>query len=190
MRRYSDTTCTTEETSKIVTKENAMVVGKKPTRDDCIDEVEYCRCMESVMKEMKRPQHRHEVIEKLLELTYKARRQKINGALVETRTLLNEYPFFKIKKWVSSMHIVDHNGSVLRTYMRSMHAYACSQNSHALLWSCCLAMTCCMVGIYVHANKCKIDAIYVLVVFGSYVYVVIGSYLYGIALLIKTYWNM
>ena len=126
MRRHSDS-CTKEASTsksiKIVTKKNAMVVAKMPMRvDGSTDKVEYSRCMESLMKEMKRPQYRQEVIEKLLALTYEARRQKINGALVETRTLLNEYPFFKIKKWVSS--IVDHNKFV-HVYVLE---YAFSQN--------------------------------------------------------------
>ena len=109
MRRHSDSTeeTSTSNSTKIVTKENAIVVAKMPTKDDgCLDEIEYRRCMDSIMKEMKRPQHRQEVIEKLLTLTYEARRQKINGALIQTRTLLDEYPFFKIKIWVSS--IIDH----------------------------------------------------------------------------------
>ena len=65
MRRHSDSS---EETSttKIVTKKNAIVVAKMPTRvDGCTDEVEYSRCMKSLMKEMKSPQYWQEVIEKL-----------------------------------------------------------------------------------------------------------------------------
>ena len=127
MRRHSDTTeeASTSKSIKIVTKKNAIAVAKIPTRvDGPIDAVEYSRCMESLMKEMKRPQYRQEVIEKLLALTYEARRQKINGALVQTRTLLNEYPFFKIKKWVSSIYIVDHNefGIMYMCMYLSMHS--------------------------------------------------------------------
>ena len=104
MRRHTDTNEETSNPNKIITKSKAIVATvKMPTREDGhLDEVEYDRCMESLIKEVKKPQCRQDIvtIEKLLALTYEARRNRINGALIQTRTLLDEYPFFKFKKWV------------------------------------------------------------------------------------------
>ena len=99
MQKHSDNN---EETSNLVTKEKAIVVtARMATREDGHhDEIEYYRCMESLIKEviMKKSQCWQDIntIEKLLALTYEAR---INGVLIQTRTLLEEYPFFKFKKW-------------------------------------------------------------------------------------------
>ena len=89
----------TSTSGKITTKENAVVVVPTSTKCEALDEVGYLRCMESLLKEIKRSHPREDIIRKLLELTYEGRRQKINGTLVKTTTLLEEYPFFK---WVSN----------------------------------------------------------------------------------------
>ena len=69
--------------------------------DGYLDDLAYSRSMDSLIKEVKKPQPRQENVKKLMELTFNDRREKINGALIETKELLNEYPFFKTKKWVS-----------------------------------------------------------------------------------------
>ena len=100
MRRHSENNEEASNSSKIVTKEKVVV----PTRvDGCIDQVEYMRCMESLLKEVKKPPCRQDInnIGRLLALTYDERRNKINSALVQTTALTEEYPFFKTKKWVS-----------------------------------------------------------------------------------------
>ena len=105
MRRHSDNNEETSNPNKIVTKEKAIVVtARMPAREDGhLDEVEYDRCMESLIKEVKKSQCWQDIhtIEKLLALTYEARRNRINGALIQRRTLLDEYPILKFKKWVS-----------------------------------------------------------------------------------------
>ena len=96
LRRYSEQTEQTSSptSNKIVTKENAIAVAKLPRETGCLDKVGYSRSMEGLIREVKKPQPRQEVIKKLLELTFEGRRQKINGALVQRTTLLDEYPFF------------------------------------------------------------------------------------------------
>ena len=100
LRRYSEQTDTSKSDTKIITKEKAVPMAQTHVHE-CLDEVGYLRSMESLLKEVKRPQPRDEIVKKLLEVTFEGRRQKIDGALVQTTTLLDEYPFFKIKKWVS-----------------------------------------------------------------------------------------
>ena len=57
--------------------------------------------MESLLEELNRPQTRNEVIKSLIKVTFNERREKINGSTSHTTTLLNDFPFFKKKKWVS-----------------------------------------------------------------------------------------
>ena len=50
---------------------------------ECLDKIGYLRSMESLLKEVKRPhQPWKNIVEKLLEVTFKGRWQKIDGALV------------------------------------------------------------------------------------------------------------
>ena len=73
MQRSSDNNEETLNLNKIVTKEKAVVVtARMPTREDGhLDEVEYDRCMESLIKEVKKSQCQQDIntIEKLLALT-------------------------------------------------------------------------------------------------------------------------
>ena len=64
------------------------------------DPVGYERSMESLLEELKRPHERNEVIKSLIKVTFEDRREKINGSTSHTTTLLDEFPFFKKKKWV------------------------------------------------------------------------------------------
>ena len=100
LRRYS--LQTEEDANKIVTKDNACIKVTKYSTGAC-DEVAYMRSMESLIKELKKPQPQKEIIEKIMRLTFENRRKKINGALVKTTELLDMYPFFRIKRWVSKL---------------------------------------------------------------------------------------
>ena len=84
----------------IITKEKAVPIAKTHVHE-CLDEIGYLRSIESLLKEVKRPQPGDEIVKKLMEAIFEGRWQKIDSALVQTTTLLDEYPFFKIKKWLS-----------------------------------------------------------------------------------------
>ena len=92
LQRYSLQT-TEEDANKIVTKDNACTKVTKYSTCAC-DEVAYTRSMESLIKEMKKPQPRKEVIEKIPRLTFENRRKKITCALVKTTELLDMYVSF------------------------------------------------------------------------------------------------
>ena len=89
------------ESNKIVTKMKAVAVAKLPTERSCglFDELSYERCSASLVKELQKPHPRQDVIEKLLRLTFSNQRKAINGAPVHISSLIEQYPFFKIKKW-------------------------------------------------------------------------------------------
>ena len=56
MQKHSDNNEETSDLNKIVTKEKAIVViARMTTREDGhLDEIEYYRCMESLIKEVKK----------------------------------------------------------------------------------------------------------------------------------------
>ena len=56
--------------------------------------------MESILEEIKRSHPCNYIINQLLKLTFDAWRQKVNCSVSHTLDLLEEFPFFKQKKWV------------------------------------------------------------------------------------------
>ena len=90
--------------SKVITAANVTPVPAaslySPTMGELIDDVAYKRNMESILEEIKRSQPRNYIINQLLKLTFGVRRQKVNCSVSHTLDLLEEFPFFKQKKWV------------------------------------------------------------------------------------------
>ena len=101
MRRYSEQLCA----NTTIVKASLKNPGTKTTsRSESIlteqdDEVSYKRNMQSLLQELKKPRPQNEVVEKLLKLTFEKRRKIIDDCL-RTSELVDEFPFFKIKKWV------------------------------------------------------------------------------------------
>ena len=103
MRQASEPCDSQESKPKLVTAAHVTpVAGTLPlggTKKS--DPVGYERSMESLLEELNRPQARNEVIKSLMKVTFEERREKINGSTSHTTTLLDDFPFFKKKKWVS-----------------------------------------------------------------------------------------
>ena len=66
------------------------------------DGVAYKRNMESLLLEIKKPRPQHDLMKRLLKLTFDKQRKIIDDSLLHTTELLNEFPFFKVKTWVST----------------------------------------------------------------------------------------
>ena len=60
----------------------------------------YERNQESIQQELKRQHPRHDYLRSLIKLTFHQRRLKINSSASSTVELLEEFSFFKNKKWV------------------------------------------------------------------------------------------
>ena len=102
MRRFSEPTGGQESKPKLVTAAHVTPVAGTLPRSDAKkgDPVGYERSMESLLEELNRPQERNEIIKSLIKITFDERREKINSSTSHTTTLLNDFPFFKKKKWV------------------------------------------------------------------------------------------
>ena len=101
-RRSSDPI---KKPAKIVAKENACImttganVTEKPRK---YDKLGYDRDMISLNQELNKPKNDQCVttIKNLLQLTHEQRRLKINGCLIRTTSILNDFSFFREMKWV------------------------------------------------------------------------------------------
>ena len=104
MRRNSDPISTKGKLSsnagastKLITATHASPISF--TNED--DPVAYERNHKALVSEFKRPQAKKNIIQKLLSLTHNIRRKRITESSDKVTTILEEYPFFKSKTWVS-----------------------------------------------------------------------------------------
>ncbi len=102
-QRRSSEPLQTEGKPKLITSAHATAVAGKQTSKETAedDQVAYQRNTNALITEFKRPQPRINTMKRLLQLTYKGRRVKVNNSTNRTTELLKEYPFFKSKKMVS-----------------------------------------------------------------------------------------
>ena len=77
---------------------NPVAAANSPQSMEKCNVVAYERNIESLQQELKRPQPRNDAIKSLLRLTFEQRREKSNSSTARTMELLEDYPFFKIKK--------------------------------------------------------------------------------------------
>lgn len=109
MRRESEPTNkkSKDQKKKLITVAHVTPVAaaNSPQSVEKCDTVAYERNIESLQQELKRPQPRNDAIKSLLRLTFEQRREKINSSTACTTELLEDYPFFKIKKWVRVAYV-------------------------------------------------------------------------------------
>ena len=77
-----------------------VAAATSPQSVEKSDKVAYERNVEGLKQELQRSHPRNDAIKTLIRLTFEQRREKINGSTAHTTELLEEFPFFKIKKWV------------------------------------------------------------------------------------------
>ena len=65
------------------------------------DETSYKRNTESLLQELKRTTANVDVIKQLLKLTFAQRRKEIMKCVMSATSLIEQFSFFKIKKWVN-----------------------------------------------------------------------------------------
>lgn len=100
IRRYSEHLQAVTTISKALLNNPDTSTSENITTEED-DEVAYKRNMECLLKELKKPRPQSELVEKLLKLTFEKRRKTIDESLLHTVDLVNEFPFFKVKTWVS-----------------------------------------------------------------------------------------
>ena len=124
MRRDSEPTekKTKDQKKKLITVAhvNPVAAANSPQSVEKCNAVAYERNVESLQLELKRPQPRNDAIKSLLRLTFEQRREKINSSTARTTELLEDYSFFKIKKWVCvamyACQVRCHNQEILYIY--------------------------------------------------------------------------
>lgn len=108
-RRSSEPLQAKGKTSKLITSAHATPVAAslKPQDTEGADDdpVAYERNNAALVAEVKRPQPRINTMKRLLELTCKGRRGIINSSTSKTTELLEQFPFFKDKRMVCSIHV-------------------------------------------------------------------------------------
>ena len=106
MRRYSEqlqAPGTTIVKASLSNPETETIRSRSDSiTTDQDDRVAYKRNMESLLQELKKPRPQTELVEKLLALTFEKRRRIIDDSLLHTADLMDEFPFLKVKTWVSS----------------------------------------------------------------------------------------
>ena len=123
MRRNSDPISTKGKLSsnagaKLITATHASPISF--TNED--DPVAYERNHKALVTEFKRPQAKKDTIIKLLSLTHTIRRKRITESSDKVTIILEEYPFFKSKAWVS--YVVDNSCVHVRlSYIDSRRVY-------------------------------------------------------------------
>ena len=104
MRRDSEPTekKTKDQKKKLITVAhvNPVAAANSPQSVEKCDTVAYERNVEFLQQELKQSQPRNDAIKSLLRLMFEQRREKISSSTACTTELLEDYPFFKIKKWV------------------------------------------------------------------------------------------
>ena len=62
--------------------------------------------MESLLEELKRPTKNNDLIKQLVKLTFSQRRCEIMDCIRSATSLVDQFSFFKIKKWVITFLIL------------------------------------------------------------------------------------
>lgn len=84
------------------------------------DDVAYKRNMENILQELRKPRPQPDLLKKLLKLTFLQRKKIINDSLLHTTKLLDEFPFFRMKAWVSRHTYVFHEFSFYDRHQHTM----------------------------------------------------------------------
>lgn len=58
--------------------------------------------MEGLTQELKKPRPVTDTVKKLLKLTFSTRRKVIDEYMLHATELLREYPFLRLKAWISN----------------------------------------------------------------------------------------
>ena len=100
MRRYSEKL----QPGTIIVKASlndpqTEVIQNKPTDNE--DLTAYTRNMESLLLAFKKQRPLTDSVKKLLKLTFEKRKTIIDEYLLHTTELLEQFPFLKVKAWVS-----------------------------------------------------------------------------------------
>ena len=101
-RRQSEPTDTVDKgkQKKIITISHAVPLEVDDEKCDS-DVVAYERNMKVLLSEYKKQPTNDSHIQKLLKVTHKIRREKINASAAAAVDIQEEYPFLKDEKWVN-----------------------------------------------------------------------------------------